>query len=111
MEESPLYVRTYEMLLWLVPAVQKFPRTHRFALAERIQRLALDFQDNLTVAGKRSGPTRKTALERADVLLAQLRFWMRFTRDLHLLSLPQYEHAARLLTEVGRLLGAWLKQV
>jgi hypothetical protein len=98
------------MLLWLIPTVQKFPRTHRFALTERIQRLALNFQDQLTIAGKRNGPTRKAALEQADVHLAQLRFWLRFSRDLNLITLPQYEHAARLLTEVGRLLGAWLKQ-
>jgi hypothetical protein len=111
MKESPIYVRTYDMLLWLVPQVQKFPRVHRFGLTERIQRLALDFQDSLVAAGKAKGEPRRQRLQDADVQLAQLRVWLRFARDMQCMSVRRYEHAARLLTEVGRLLGAWLKQL
>jgi hypothetical protein len=110
-QESPIYSRTYDLLLWLIPLVQKFPRAHRFGLAERIQRLVLDFQDTLTAAGKSSGVQRKRLLERADILLAQLRIWLRLARDLEIISLRRYEHAARMIAEVGRLLGAWLKKV
>ena len=96
--------------MWLIPQLQKFPRVHRFGLAERIQRLALDFQDSLVAAGKSRGGFRKTMLEKADLQLAQLRVWLRLARDLEILSIRRYEHAARMLTEIGRLLGAWLKQ-
>ena len=48
-------------------------------------------------------------LPRADVALAQLRVYLRLRRDMELLSMSQYEHAARLVDEVGRLLGAWRK--
>jgi four helix bundle protein len=108
--ESPLYVRTYDLLLWLLPQVQKFPRTHRFGLAERIQRLGLDFQDSLAAAGKCKGEERRTWLHRADIQLEQLRLWLRLAQDLELITLKQYEHVARLTNEVGRLLGAWIKQ-
>ncbi len=111
MKESPLYTRTYDLLLWLIPQVQKFPRAHRFGLAERIQRLALDFQDALVAAGKTQGKARRQWLHRADLHLAQLRVWVRMARDLQCLSIRKYEHAARLLAEVGRLLGAWIKQL
>lgn len=110
MQESPLYVRTYDLLLWLIPLAQKFPRAYRFGLSERVQRLALDFQDTITKAGKQNGEARKESLFQADITLAQMRFWMRFSRDLEIITLDQYEHAARLLTEVGRLLGAWIKK-
>jgi four helix bundle protein len=111
MKESPLFTRTYDLLLWLIPRVQQFPRTHRFGLGERIQRLALDFQDTLVAAGKSSGQQRRQHLQNADLQLAQLRVWMRLTRDLEILSIRRYEHVARSMNEVGRLLGAWLKQV
>jgi hypothetical protein len=104
-------VRTYDLLLWLIPQVQKFPRAHRFGLAERIQRLALDFQDSLVAAGKSKGAARRVLLNRADIQLEQLRVWTRLARDLQCLSLRQYEHLARLVGEVGRLLGAWLKTI
>jgi hypothetical protein len=110
MQESPLFVRTYDFLLWLIPKIQRFPRSHRFGIAERIQRLALDFQDSIVKAGKLSGNERYLVLLQADIQLAQLRHWMRFTRDLKLIDLGEYEHSARMLAEVGRLLGAWLKQ-
>lgn len=42
-KESTLFVRTFDLLLWLIPEVVKFPRAHRFGLAERVQRCALDF--------------------------------------------------------------------
>jgi hypothetical protein len=44
--------------MWLIPQVQKLPRVQRFTLAEHIQSLALDFQDNLVAAGKSDGASR-----------------------------------------------------
>jgi len=110
MNESPLFTRTYDFLLWLIPQVQKFPRAHRFGVAERIQRLALDFQDAIIAAGKSKKNTRFDKLAEADIHLEQLRLWMRFARDNQLITLRQFEHAARSMNEVGRLLGAWIKQ-
>ena len=58
MNESPLFVRTYDFLLWFVPQIQKFPRIYRFTLSERVQRLAFDFQDSIVAAGKNQGHGR-----------------------------------------------------
>ena len=110
MNESPLFVRTYDFLLWLVPQVQKFPRVYRFTLSERIQRLAFDFQDSLVAAGKSRGNSRRDNLSQADIQLEQLRLWLRYSRDYNLITVRQYEHAVRQLGEVGRMLGAWIKQ-
>jgi hypothetical protein len=110
MNESPLFVRTHDFLLWLLPQVQKFPRAYRFTLSERIQRQGMEFQDSIVWAGKSKEQERRAWLAKADVLLEQLRFWLRFARDLELFTVGQYEHAARMLVEMGRLLGAWIKQ-
>jgi len=110
MKESPLFVRTYDMLLWLIPQVQKFPRIHRFGLAEHIQKLGFGFQDSLVAAGKSSGKERQDWLRKADIQLEQLRVCLRLVRDLQLWSVSQYEHSAKQVMEVGRLLGAWIKQ-
>jgi len=111
MNESPLFVRTYDFLLWLVPQVQKFPRVYRFTLSERIQQLALGFHDSIVAAGKSKAGSRYENLHQADIQLEQLRVWLRFSRDTGLLTIRQYEHSIRQLKEVGNLLGAWLKQV
>jgi hypothetical protein len=111
MDESPIFTRTHDLLLWLLPQATKFPRAHRFGLGERVTRLALDFQESITAAGLRRGPERSGILMRADVQLAQLRQHIRLCKDLELISLRQYEHAAGMLVEVGRLLGGWQKSL
>lgn len=111
MEESPLYSRTYDLLRWLLPLVTKFPRAYRFNLNERIARRALDFHETLIAAGLHHEAERFRLLETADTQLNQLRHLLRLAMDLQLLSLGQYEHVSRMLTEIGRLLGAWIKKL
>jgi len=110
MNESPLFVRTHDFLLWLLPQTVKFPRAYRFTLSEHIQHKALAFQDSLVSAGKSKGSERLNHLKQADISLEQLRFWLRLAKELEIISISQYEHAARQMVEVGRLLGAWMKQ-
>lgn len=107
MRESPIFSKTYDLLRWLVPATVKFPRQHRFVLAEAAQRSAFDLQERLIEAALGQQPAR--ALVDADVALAKLRFYLRLSRDLELLSERQHAHATGLVAEVGRLLGAWRK--
>jgi hypothetical protein len=95
------------MLRWLLPATVKFPRQQRFVLAAAVQRTALALHEQLIEAAYSARP--QADLQRADVTLAKLRFYLRLCRDLELLSPGQYEHAARLVSEVGKLLGGWLK--
>ena len=44
--QSPLFVKTYDFLLWLIPLTLKFPKAHRFLLAERLGEMALDFYES-----------------------------------------------------------------
>jgi hypothetical protein len=111
MKESPIFSRTYDMLLWLIPQTLKFPRAHRFGLGERVTHLALDFQEVLIAAGLRRGTKCASLLDQADTRLAQLRQSLRLCKDLRLLSLGQYEHIAAQLVEIGRLLGGWKKSI
>jgi hypothetical protein len=108
MQESPIFSRTYDLLLWLLPEANKFPRAHRFGLGERVVRQALDFQETLVQAGL-SKKERARLLDQADVQLAILRMNLRLCKDLELLKLNQYEHVAGMLVEIGRLLGGWKK--
>ena len=106
-KESPIFTRTYDLLRWLLPITVKFPRQQRFVLAESVQRTALQFQEELIEAAYSPEPSSK--LKQADVTLTKLRFYLRLCRDLELPSLGQYAHVIRMVSEVGRLLGGWLK--
>lgn len=107
MKESPIFTRTYDLLRWLIPMTVKFPRHQRFVLAEAVQRTALGLQERLIEAARDADPL--PLLRQADTELTKLRLYLRLCRDLGLMSTGQYEHAARMVNEVGRLLGGWIK--
>lgn len=109
MQESPIFTRTYDLLLWLLQTTTKFPREQRFVMAKMVQETALLFQERLIEAGVGQGRNRSRALAQADVELTKLRFYLRLSKDMKLLKLNQYQHAAELVSEVGRLLGGWRK--
>lgn len=111
MKESPIFSKTYDLLLWLIPTTLKFPREQRFLLARAIQETALRFQEDLLEAGLSRDRERNRALGRADVNLAKLRFYLRLCRDLQLITLSQYQFVAESVTEIGRLLGGWRQSV
>lgn len=106
--ESPIFSQTYDLLRWLLPLVAKMPREHRGGLARRIPEAAFAFQRLLVAATKPPGPAT-SALREADVALGELRLLLRLARDLQALSFKQYEEGARRSTEIGRLLGGWLR--
>lgn len=76
-------------------------------LAAAVQRTSLQFQERLIEAARAQDP--RPGLDQADTDLVKLRLYLRLCRDLELLSPGQYEHVARMINEVGRLLGGWLK--
>ncbi len=108
MKESPIFARTHDMLLWLIPhTTNHFPRSQRFVMAKRVQDRALDFQELILEAGLSKDSQRAERLAQADIELAKLRFHLRLCHEMRLFSLGQYEHVARMVAEIGRLLGGW----
>ncbi len=112
MSQSPIFVKTYDLLLWLIPRTTKFPREQRFVMARYVQDAALRFQEYLIEAGTWP-PTNKRdkliALNKADVELTKLRFYLRLGRDLELFDSGQHQHVSRMVDEIGRLLGGWFR--
>ncbi len=97
----------YRFLEWLIPTVEKFPRTQKFLLGDRIQQAALDVLEDLIQATYTR--QRRTHLDSANLGLEKLRFFFRLALDLKYLDDRRYEHAARCLDETGRLIGGWMK--
>ncbi len=104
---GPALEAMYRVLLWLIPTVEKFPRKQKFVLGDRIESTALDVLESLI--GATYTKARGKMLADANLGLERLRFFMRLSFELHLIDARRYEHSARSLDEVGRLVGGWLK--
>ena len=100
--------KTYELVLWSCRHIGGFPRSHRFTLGERME---LRLYDLLELLLKAKYSAQKAGLLRqANLELELLRFQFRLAKDLECLTLKHYEHGVRAVNEIGRMVGAWLKQ-
>jgi len=107
MKQSPIFARTYDFVAWLIPLTIKFPRSQRFVMAAALQREAIHFQELIIEASHQK--KKSDLLLSADAELDKVRTHLRMSLEMGLLQSGQYEHAARLMTEIGRLLGGWMK--
>lgn len=107
MKQSPIFTRTYDFIAWLIPLTIKFPRSQRFVMAATLQREALQFQELLIEAARKK--EKHELLLSADAELDKVRTHLRLSLEMGLLQSAQYEHAARMMTEIGKLLGGWMK--
>ena len=102
---GPALEAMYQLVKWLIPALDRFPRRQKFLLGDRIQSTALAGLETLVEATFTH--SRGPLLERANVDLDKLRLLMRLSKELGYLDARRYEHAARRIDEVGRLVGGW----
>jgi four helix bundle protein len=108
-QEMPIFTRTFDFLTWLLPMTNSFPRAHRFTLTQRLLQAAFDLRERLEEANYRQGKERVERLKRADEALGKVRLYLRLAAKWEWLTSGQYGHAARMIEEIGRLLGGWLK--
>jgi len=106
--ESPLFSKTADFLVWLQNHLQNFPKHQRFRLVRRIDDAAFNFYE-LLIKATRSQKKKRVILLQADVELEKLRAYFRLARRCKYTTPKQYHHVAKVLTELGRLLGSWLK--
>ncbi len=79
-DELSIIQKSFDMLLWLLPKIDKFPRKQKYLLGERIERTALDFMGQLQRA-KFSNP-RKAALLETHVCFEQYKTLVRLALGL-----------------------------
>ena len=98
----------FQYLVWTSQKLEKFPRSYKFTIGDRIQNLSLE----LLAATVEATYTRDRAalLRQGQLAVEQLRYLFRLSVELRLVNAEAYEHAARCLTKIGSGLGGWRKK-
>jgi four helix bundle protein len=107
--ELPIIERTYDLIKWYIPKIEKFPRTQKFVLGDRIELSLLELLKLFCKASKKN--EKRELLVEADGVLQEIRYLLRMTVDLHYISPKQFEYASTSIVEIGKMLGGWLKTV
>ena len=108
-QQEPAVVvgKAYDLVLWLLPKVEKFARSYRFIVGDRIAASALDLLLALVEAAYAAN--KYGLLQQANTRVNGLRYLMRLAKDLRLLSIDSYGFAVERLDEIGRMVGGWQK--
>lgn len=110
-EEMVIFTRTYDFVTWIIPLTAKFPRSQRFVITQRLQSAVLNFQELIVEANSQRDTLRAKKLRAADAELLKPRLYLRFCERWQWINPGQYRHGSAMVTELGKLLGGWLKTV
>jgi hypothetical protein len=108
-DDMIILTRTFDLLAWLGPRSENFPKAYRLTVTLRLMDAALDFQEALFDAQSQGGTTRQKHLRAADAQLNKLRLYLRLAHQWKWLNDGQYKHVSIMVAEIGRMLGGWLK--
>ena len=100
--------KTYDFILWAIPKINKFPRSHRFVLGDRMCGALYNILANL-IHARYHRLERLQTLTRVNTELETLRMMFRLSKDFTILDLRGYGLASEGVDEIGRLVGGWIK--
>ncbi|MDJ1170359.1 diversity-generating retroelement protein Avd [Roseofilum sp. BLCC_M154] len=108
MNELSIIQKTYDLIKWYVPILNRLPRTHKFLLGDRMIAGLYDLLETLIIAQYESEKLK--LLIPLNSRLQILRYQTRLLRDFDLISVERYEYVGGLMNDIGKELGGWIKQ-
>lgn len=106
--DLPIIQKTYDLIQWYIPILNRLPRTHRFQLGDRMVSGLYDLLEGLLLA--RYQKNKLDLLQLLNSKLDVLRYQTRLLMDFELLSQRRYHYVSQLINEIGMELGGWIKQ-
>lgn len=108
MADTPVVVqKAYEFNLWMIQKVGSFPKSYRFSVGERLINGVLDIL--LRLVDTAYARDKEKPLGEVNAMLNRLRFLLRLSKDLKLLTVDSYGFASENVEEIGRMVGGWRK--
>jgi hypothetical protein len=106
--DLPIIQKTYDLIKWYVPILNRLPRDHKFALGERITSGLYELLEGLIQV--RYVKEKLPQLTILNTRLEILRHQTRLLLDFQILSAHRYEYVGQQINTIGMELGGWIKQ-
>lgn len=106
-ESLKLFQKVEDFANWLLPILDRFPKTERLSLVSQMKNLCYEMLK--TIIKTQKSYTKKPGWYEVDVQLEMMRFFLRHARTRKYLAPRSYETAARSVAEIGRLIGGLIK--
>lgn len=108
MEELKILQKVYDMILYAEECcLNQYPKYQKFVMASSVRQQMYLLMELCIAANKKY--FKKTTMQEMDVTLSILRHYIRLSKDLGYLPFMKYENWSKMLDEIGRMLGGWMK--
>lgn len=110
-QEFMIQQKTYDMILYGNICLRQFPKHEKHVLAADIRKSMYKLLELIVRANKKY--YKKTTVEEIDIELDVLRTLIRLAADSQLKYLPlnKYENWSKMLNEIGKMIGGWIKTI
>jgi hypothetical protein len=108
MQDLPIIQKTYDLIRWYVPVLNRLPKNHQYFLGNRIITELYDLLEGLIYA--RYSQEKLPQLQKLNAILDLLRHQTRLLQEFNLINDDRYEYAGNLINAIGTDLGGWIKQ-
>jgi hypothetical protein len=109
MQQLKIYQKIYDMILYGHICLKNFPKYEKHVMTADIRKSMYRLLQLTISANKKRD--KKLLLNEIDAELDILRTLIRLASDekLKYLSIKKYENWSKMLSEIGRMLGGWMK--
>jgi DNA polymerase III alpha subunit len=108
-DNTPQAVQScHQLMLWVIPQLDKFPRNRRFTLGEKIEQGLLSVL-SLLVEASYTGRAKTKLLQQSNTQLTVLRHLWRLSFELKVIAQKQYAYGSKMLIELGKQIGGCQK--
>jgi four helix bundle protein len=108
-EPTMVVQKAYDWTLWIIPKVERFPKSQRYSIGEHLVRASIDlllYLVDATYQSRNSGSLHSAVRE-----VNRIRYLVRLAKDLRLITIDSHEFAAKAIDDIGRMAGGWRRSV
>jgi len=110
LQNFKIYTKMMEVLLWLFPKVNTFPKKQRFILGQQIENTGLEILRLIIQANNEKDADRKLKyLEKMNTELEILRSLLQISQEIRFMNAKSLGYIIGQIDEVGRMIGGWAK--
>lgn len=104
-----IFQKTYDFLVWIKSAVQRFAKVHKYSLGIQLENETIELVKQIIKTNFKRGD-KSELIDECFVHYEMIKVLIRLSKDYKLLTMKQYEFASKELDEIGRLLGGWRRR-
>lgn len=108
-ENLNILQKVYDFEKQMYGYLKKYPQSEKFALVSETKNTIYALSKKLLKAGMVE--KKRAALYEADIELYHLKHLIRLAFDFKYISKKAYETTGKMLTEIGGMLGTWIKNI